>query len=412
MTQPVNRWTLALTAGFVAVVSGPAAMAAAGKVLAVTGVALIEGAQPRELKSGDPIEAGDVIVTRDGSSVQLLMADGSRLDVRPNSQARIDALELPSSIEHPQFSARKRSTGSNVGTLLSGSLSAKNPVASDKDAAVRELHTPFGKLAVAGATYSAEVCRGECADFAGQSGLRVVVDDGTVTFVDGAKTLALMGPRTEFIASDAQAVAANGGAANGGGAPSDPSAPDTSSLTPTQSLASLDPGRANIGNRNINSQSLLGRSVNLINPDPPYVSRITSAILVPATPDEWYVTASTDLSDMQSFNSSGNLVQFNAPFGDSNATYQAGTAGLLDSGSNGASGIRWGRWSGGTAMVSTVGGSGQIDLKNQSLHWITGPTFEAPPQIAMSGESFFVLSGGTSPTDSLGHSGFPVRRRL
>lgn len=394
MNRLLNRWTLALTAGLAAVVSGPTAMAAAGKVLTVNGVASTEGARARELKEGDQVDAGEVIVTRDGSSAQLLMADGSRLEVRASSQVRIDALVLPSSIEHPERSARKRSAGSNVGTLLSGALSARNPVTPGEATSVSELHTPFGKLGVAGARYSAEVCRGECSDFSGQSGLRVVVDEGTVTFTDGARTVALTGPSTQFIASAPESTAL----------PVASDGPDVKSTPPTV-LASADLGRANIASRSIDAQSLLGRPVDLIDPELPYASRISSAILVPGTDDAWFVASSTDLSDMQSFNSSGNLMQFNAPFGTRAATYLSGNANLLDSGSNGSSGIRWGRWAGGTAMVSTVNGSETIDLRDQSLHWISGPVFEAPPQIATTGESYFVLSGGTSPTDSLGHAG-------
>jgi hypothetical protein len=398
----MNRWTLALTTGAAAFVSCPAVMAEAAKVLAVSGEASIEGTRPRELKRGDPVDAGDVIVTRDGSSAQLLMADGSRLEVRASSRVRIDSLALPSSIEHPGLSDRKRTSGSNIGTLLSGSLSATNPTALGNETATRELHTPFGRLAVAGAKYAAELCSGECSDRAGQSGLRIAVDEGTVTFADGARTVALTGPTTEFIASDAASRAASTRTKT-----PESNEPDASGSGPTvpPSLASLDAGRANVANRSIDAQSLLGRPVDLIDPELPFDSRVSSAIVVPGSRDEWFVTASTDLSDMQSFNSSGNLVQFNAPFGGSAATYLDGTSALLDAGRNGSSGIRWGRWSGGAATIGTLSGSQQLDLQDQSLHWIAGPIFEAPPQIAMSGETYFVLSGGTNPTDSLGHVG-------
>ncbi len=53
-----------------------------------------------------------------------------------------------------------------------------------------------------------------------------------------------------------------------------------------------------------------------------------------------------------------------------------------------------------------MSGSQQLDLGGASLHWISGPIFEAAPQIPKAGESFFVLGGGTSPTDDSGHAGF------
>ncbi len=188
-----------------------------------------------------------------------------------------------------------------------------------------------------------------------------------MTFAEGARTIELTGPSTQFIASASQS--------------SDPAQTPrspTPQSAPSSVLASADLGRANISSRSIDAKSLLGRPVDLIDPELPYASRITSAILVPVEGDDWLVSASTDLSDMQSFNPAGNLMQFNAPFGTRAATYLSGNADLLDSGSNGRSGIRWGRWSGGSAMVSTVNGSEKIDLQDQSLHWISGPTFEAP----------------------------------
>ena len=63
----------------------------------------------------------------------------------------------------------------------------------------------------------------------------------------------------------------------------------------------------------------------------------------------------------------------------------SGTATLLDAGSNGASGIRWGRWSGGTASANTAGGIQQLNLANSSLHWIVGPNFEFMPVLPVAG---------------------------
>src|SRR5690349_9120434 len=65
----------------------------------------------------------------------------------------------------------------------------------------------------------------------------------------------------------------------------------------------------------------------------------------------------------------------------------------------------WGRWSTGAASAATVDGSQSLTLQNASLHWIAGPTFEAAPALPTSGSNNFTLSGGTSPTDSLGRVG-------
>ncbi len=87
------------------------------------------------------------------------------------------------------------------------------------------------------------------------------------------------------------------------------------------------------------------------------------------------------------------------------ATYLSGTAALVDFGRNGVSGIRWGRWSTGTAAITTHDGNETVNLQDASLHWIAGPVFEARPMLPTSGSINFALVGGTSPTDTLGHVG-------
>jgi hypothetical protein len=97
------------------------------------------------------------------------------------------------------------------------------------------------------------------------------------------------------------------------------------------------------------------------------------------------------------YNAAGRLLAFDAPDG----TYRAGTAALLGSGSNGASGISWGRWS----AVTASAGSESLTLANASLHWIVGPTFELAPILPTAGTTRFVVAGGTDPTDTSGHIG-------
>jgi len=66
--------------------------------------------------------------------------------------------------------------------------------------------------------------------------------------------------------------------------------------------------------------------------------------------------------------------------------------------------LRWGRWSGGAATIVSGGISEQVDLGNQSIHWIQGPD-TAPPVMPITGTATYTLLGGTSPTDTLGNTG-------
>ncbi|MEJ1961143.1 MAG: hypothetical protein WDO56_06195 [Gammaproteobacteria bacterium] len=157
------------------------------------------------------------------------------------------------------------------------------------------------------------------------------------------------------------------------------------------------------------SRSLLGLQVELTEAHLPLVPQVSAAVVVPASSRVPFSISSTERGDTLASAGGGNVVQFNAPFGSgavaADATYLSGTAALLDFGSSGSSGIRWGRWSTGSASIATVSGTEAVSLQNSSLHWIAGPTFEAPPVLPTSGSINFTLSGGTSPTDTSGHVG-------
>jgi len=146
--------------------------------------------------------------------------------------------------------------------------------------------------------------------------------------------------------------------------------------------------------RAIFARSAQGRVVDLNEALPPPEARNSVAIAAPDSSEAAFVTAATEPQRAFAFNDDGGLLQLEAPLHGDDAvsvTFDAGGASLIDGGSNGASGIRWGRWSTGPA--------------DPSLHWIAGPTFELTPVIPVSGFTHFVHAGGTSPTDLQGNVG-------
>src|SRR5262249_45157235 len=100
----------------------PMTLAAAGKVLFISGVLKAEGAGERTLQKGDEIAVGDVITTDAGSRAQLLMADGARIVLQPASRVRIDEFAMPSAVADPGSAGA--SPGKSVATLLSGRIDA------------------------------------------------------------------------------------------------------------------------------------------------------------------------------------------------------------------------------------------------------------------------------------------------
>lgn len=82
-----------LTFGFTILVFGhSAAFAAAGKIQFTAGEVKIVNAQKAErvAQKGEALESGDTIVTGASGSVQVALADGGLIAVRPNSQLKID----------------------------------------------------------------------------------------------------------------------------------------------------------------------------------------------------------------------------------------------------------------------------------------------------------------------------------
>jgi hypothetical protein len=160
--------------------------------------------------------------------------------------------------------------------------------------------------------------------------------------------------------------------------------------------------------RRIEVVSPLGMHLDVTHPSLPGIPRVATAISVPGSSRGPFTASTTEPHDTFEFGAGGSLMQFNESFGNGStlpATYLAGNAAPLDFGSNGASGIRWGRWSMNDASVMTTSGAESLDLRHASLHWIAGPLFEVSPVIPVSGSINFVLAGGTSPTDNLGNVG-------
>ena len=330
-----HRFALAVSVFVLAtVVACPVVLAAAGKVLLVTGTVKVSGSSARELKSGDAIEVGEVISASLDSHAQLLLADGARIVLQPASTVRIDEFLLPSRVLQPELPDPAATPGKSVATLLTGRISASP-----------------GAI-------------------------------GAITFNVRGRVVSLTGRRADFVSIDV-------------------------ADEPVQTAAL--PDVAEKPELAMSARSRLGLSVDLIQAHLPLPPQVSTAIAVPASGASPFATSSTEKSNTFAFNGGGNILQFNAPSHAggvaADATFLSGTAALVDFGGNGSSGIRWGRWSTGSASITTINGSETVSLQNASLHWIAGPTFEAPPVLPTSGSVLFTLSGGTSPTDTSGHAG-------
>lgn len=96
----------------------------------------------------------------------------------------------------------------------------------------------------------------------------------------------------------------------------------------------------------------------------------------------------------------GRVIAFAGPVLSGNSLlghqpYALGTATISDAGFDVTTGLTWGRWSGGNAMVS-----GQnVALSNASLHTIFSTSQSAPVTLPLTGTAVYDVVGSTKPTD-------------
>tara|TARA_B110000037_G_scaffold21984_1_gene24620 strand:- start:152 stop:2017 length:1866 start_codon:yes stop_codon:yes gene_type:complete len=169
-------------------IAGPlssSAQASVGRVLFKYGNVTVDSANARLLRQGAMVDEGDVIVTGPKGYVQLLLDDGTKIAIRPNSSFEIEALEMPASATAPAVGAgitMKASFKLQKGGFrtLTGRIAQQNP-------SVYQVTTPAAIIGVRGTNYSTRLCAGDCG--LGDDGLYVGVSEGGATLTNSAGEL-------------------------------------------------------------------------------------------------------------------------------------------------------------------------------------------------------------------------------
>ena len=169
-------------------IAGPlssSAQASVGRVLFKYGNVTVDSANARLLRQGATVDEGDVIVTGPKGYVQLLLDDGTKIAIRPNSSFEIEALEMPASATAPAVGAGitlKASFKLQKGGFrtLTGRIAQQNP-------SVYQVTTPAAIIGVRGTNYSTRLCAGDCGS--GDDGLYVGVSEGAATLTNSAGEL-------------------------------------------------------------------------------------------------------------------------------------------------------------------------------------------------------------------------------
>ncbi len=118
--------------------------------------------------------------------------------------------------------------------------------------------------------------------------------------------------------------------------------------------------------------------------------------------------ATTDRPDEVTSDAAGRVTAFSAPFsgiGGAHASYAIGTAQVVQSGIDPETGMVWGRWGGGTAVVTREGQSANLTLGNSSLHYIFAGSQSGPVALPLTGTASYSVIGSTDPTNGAGQVG-------
>lgn len=415
---------------------GLALAADAGSVLFTTGSVTADRQPPLALEKGDAVLDDDTIATGDASRAQLLMIDGAKIAIRPNSVLRIDEYAYVSDSGQAVVST---SQDKSVMSLVKGGFRTITGAIGKESRDDYEVRTPVGVLGIRGTDFALLFCQGDCgwAAQAIEDGLYIGVTEGAIVFTNQADEIVLEAGEYAFI-------------------PLITRPPERLNVPPPVLIddndlrfdaASLRPGTSD-ARKGFDSQLATRRSPDSDDskpqesdsqdgseqeaPEQPIIAIDADGTPVDITPgdvpppaNDRFISYSTgplgrvfrtfsgtlantpaELQLDANFNVTAFSGPYPGPTGPDIADFDIGTASNVDTGFDSMTVLRWGRWAGGTAngTLRSDGSSVPQDLNNQSLHWISGPD-EPPPVMPITGVANYTLLGSTAPTDNLGNTG-------
>jgi hypothetical protein len=407
----------------------------AGSVLFAKGAVSAQRDTVIELAKGDSVLATDTITTGEASRAQLLMIDGAKIAIRPNSVVGIDAYSYAAA----QQTIVDDSGDTSVISLVKGGFRTITGAIGDGNKSSYEVRTPVGVLGIRGTNFAILLCGGDC-DWAPnvnpgepiEDGLYIGVTEGVIVFRAQGGEIVVRAGEYAFIPMATRV-------------PESLDTPppvliDDNELRFDADGAKMQSGfDAKLGTRRAPDSSVPGShgtdrndKSNQDAPRQPVLGIDADGTPVDMTPAEQPQTENGRLisyatGPMNAFGTGFSGSQFNDPSNlqldngnqltgfaapylgrepDDLASWEIGTSANTDTGFDSMTVLRWGRWSGGTAdgILQSDGSDVSLDLSNQSLHWISGPD-QAPPVMPITGSATYTLIGATSPTDNLGNVG-------
>ncbi|MDH4124119.1 MAG: FecR family protein [Gammaproteobacteria bacterium] len=435
----MNKRKLQLWLILVLVVTGPVYAQDAGMVSFASGDVSAEREPAVALAKGDAVRSSDAVITGPASRAQLLMSDGARIAIRPDSRIVID--EYVYAAATSGAAAVSSSDDSSVISLVKGGFRSITGAIGKDNPQNYEVRTAVGVLGIRGTNFAVLLC-GNCNTAPGvppgtvvPQGLYIMVDEGRIVFRNEVGEIEVGAGEFVFIPFDSRQPTrlevvppvfiddsdfrfepdleslsgfdSKLGPRREAGA----SAPPPISTAPASSTQD-DGSNIAVPAQSIRGTDAAGNPVDLTPgaaPDPSNRS-VTFSTGPLGGPNAIFSGMLDNDPGQYQLDSDGNLVQFAnlypAPTGLDTASFAIGSATLAESGADSMTVMRWGRWAGGTASISLSDGSAaNQDLRGQSVHWIAGPAWSTSTAMPISGVANYSLVGSTSPTDNLGNVG-------
>jgi hypothetical protein len=423
----------------------------AGTVSFVTGSVSAERQPAAPLAKGDTVLVEDFVITGDASRAQLMMIDGARVAIRPNSRLQVEEYVYAGEQAAAGSAVVTSDDNSSVINLVKGGFRTITGAIGKEDPSDYEVRTAVGVLGIRGTNFAVLLCSGDCDTAPGVTpgavvpdGLYLMVTEGTIVFSNEVTTLELTAGEFAYIPFDTRQAARLDAApaifidtsdfrfeddADGDGIPDAPDgaaplgfdaalgtrrapdAPDSSTADPDSTDQDDDTSR-DIPAQSIQGIDRDGNPVDLTPGDVPGPQNRTIGFSTgPLGPvDTIWSNATDNLPGEYQVDGNNNVTGFTGGYpsrtGVNAATFDIGSSANVDTGFDSMTVLRWGRWSGGTASITLSDGTdASQDLGAQSIHWISSPDWAAPPIMPITGTASYTLIGSTSPTDNFGNTG-------
>lgn len=411
----------------------PVLAADAGSVLFTKGDVTAEREPPVTLARNDAVLVADTVVTGDAARAQLLMIDGAKIAIRPNSRLSIDEYTWSGDTTQATMSAQE---DKSVMSLVKGGFRTITGAIGKEDKDDYEVRTAVGVLGIRGTSFAVLLCSGDCGEGT-EDGLYIGVTEGAIAFRTATSEIVVRAGEFVFIPmstrvpemldqppavliddsdlrfdADGNTSKPDSGRSGfddklGTRRSPDPNSAQPQEETPDDGSNSETPKQPVIG---IDAD---GTPIDITPAETPAPAngRTTSYSTGPlARADTTFSGTQFNEPAQLQLDDNNNLTGFTGPYpgaaGFDSAAFGIGTSTNVDTGFDSVTVLRWGRWAGGVASgtLASDGSDVSIDLGNQSMHWVSGPDLP-PPAMPITGVANYTLVGATAPTDNFGNAG-------